>query len=41
LYEALYDIHISEKAVDALFQYQDGQHATVKTTIAFHTMEGL
>jgi long-chain acyl-CoA synthetase len=41
LYEALYDIHISEKTVNALFQYQDGQHASVKTKIAFYTMEGL
>ena len=40
LYEALYDQGVSEKQVEALYQYQDGQTTTVKTKIAFHTMEG-
>jgi long-chain acyl-CoA synthetase len=39
LYEALYDPEITEKQVAAFFQYQDGQTATVNTTIRFHTME--
>ena len=41
LYEALYDENVSEKQVEALFQYQDGQTATVRTRLAFYTMEGL
>jgi long-chain acyl-CoA synthetase len=40
LYEALYDERISEKEVEAFFQYQDGQSTTVKTKISFYTMEG-
>ncbi len=40
LYEALYDENTSEKAVEACYQYQDGQSATVRTTICFYTMEG-
>jgi len=39
LYDALYDEAISEKKVEAFFQYQDGQTATVETTLAFFTME--
>jgi long-chain acyl-CoA synthetase len=39
LYDALYDEGISEKKVEAFFQYQDGQTATVETTLAFFTME--
>ena len=41
LYEALYDESVQEKEVEALFQYQDGQRAEVKTTICFYTMEGV
>lgn len=41
LYEALYDETVSEKKVEALFQYQDGQTATVETSIKFYTMEGV
>lgn len=41
LYQALYDESISEKEVEALFQYQDGQSTTVKTKISFYTMEGV
>jgi long-chain acyl-CoA synthetase len=40
LYDALYDESISEKEVEAFFQYQDGQSTTVKTKISFYTMEG-
>ncbi|MDO9110772.1 MAG: AMP-binding protein [Desulfatirhabdiaceae bacterium] len=39
LYEALYDESVTEKRVEAVFQYQDGQTATVDTTIRFYTME--
>jgi long-chain acyl-CoA synthetase len=39
LYEALYEEKVTEKRVEALFQYQDGQTSTVDTTIRFHTME--
>ncbi|MCF8027303.1 MAG: AMP-binding protein [Desulfobacteraceae bacterium] len=39
LYEALYDETVSEKQVEAFYQYQDGQTATVKTKLAFYTME--
>lgn len=39
LYEALYDENIAEKKVEAFYQYQDGQTATVDTIISFHTME--
>ncbi len=39
LYEALYDESVSEKEVEAFYQYQDGQTATVKTIIRFYTME--
>jgi len=38
-YDALYDETIEEKTVEAFFQYQDGQTATVQTTIAFYTMK--
>lgn len=40
LYDALYDEGISEKQVEAVYQYQDGQTATVDTTIHFYTMNG-
>jgi len=40
LYDALYDESISEKKVEAFFQYQDGQSTAVKTKISFYTMEG-
>ena len=40
LYEALYDEGVTEKEVEAFFQYQDGQSTTVKTTIRFYTVEG-
>jgi long-chain acyl-CoA synthetase len=40
LYEALYDESVAEKTVEAFFQYQDGQTATVTTAIKFYTMEG-
>ncbi len=39
LYEALYDEQISEKQVEAFYQYQDGQTTTVDTTIRFYTMD--
>ncbi len=39
LYEALYDESVSEKEVEAFYQYQDGQTTTVKTKIRFYTME--
>ena len=39
IYEALYDGQVSEKAVEAFYQYQDGQTTTVETTIKFYTME--
>ncbi len=38
-YDALYDESVSEKKVEAFFQYQDGQTTTVETTISFFTME--
>jgi long-chain acyl-CoA synthetase len=39
LYEALYDENVSEKQVEAFYQYQDGQTAVVDTTIHFFTMD--
>ena len=39
LYDALYDEGVSEKKVEAFFQYQDGQTTTVETTIDFFTMD--
>lgn len=39
LYDGLYDETCEEKAVEAFFQYQDGQSTTVKTKIAFYTLE--
>jgi long-chain acyl-CoA synthetase len=39
LYEALYDDTVTEKKVEAFYQYQDGQTTTVDTTIRFYTME--
>jgi long-chain acyl-CoA synthetase len=35
-----YDESISEKEVEAFFQYQDGQSTKGKTKISFYTMEG-
>ena len=40
LYDALYDEKITEKKVEALYQYQDGQTTTVETIISFYTMDG-
>ena len=39
LYDALYDESITNKKVEAFFQYQDGQTTTVETTLEFFTME--
>jgi long-chain acyl-CoA synthetase len=39
LYEALYDANVTEKKVEAFYQYQDGQTTTVDTIIRFYTME--
>ena len=39
LYEALYDAGVTEKEVEAFYQYQDGQTSTVKTRLLFYTME--
>lgn len=39
LYEALYDENVTEKRVEAFYQYQDGQTTTVDTTVRFYTME--
>jgi long-chain acyl-CoA synthetase len=39
LYQALYDASVSEKQVEAQFQYQDGQTSTVNTNLTFYTME--
>ena len=39
LYETLYQESISKKEVEARFQYQDGQTATVKTQMLFYTLE--
>ena len=39
LYDALYDEGVGEKRVEAFYQYQDGQTATVETTLAFYTMD--
>jgi long-chain acyl-CoA synthetase len=36
-----YDETVSEKKVEATFQYQDGQTATVETSMQFYTMEGV
>jgi long-chain acyl-CoA synthetase len=41
LYEALYDETVTEKEVEAQFQYQDGQSTTVTATIRFYTVEGV
>jgi len=40
LIDGLFDESLKEKEVEALFQYQDGQSATVKTKIRFYTMNG-
>lgn len=39
LYQALYDKNVTEKDVEAFYQYQDGQTSTVKTKILFYTMD--
>jgi long-chain acyl-CoA synthetase len=39
LYDALYDESVSQKRVEAFFQYQDGQTTTVETTLEFYTAE--
>jgi long-chain acyl-CoA synthetase len=39
LYVALYEERMTEKRVEAFFRYQDGQTATVDTTIRFYTLE--
>jgi long-chain acyl-CoA synthetase len=39
LYDALYDERVSQKKVEAFFQYQDGQTTTVETTLEFYTTE--
>jgi long-chain acyl-CoA synthetase len=39
LYEALYDESVSEKTVEAFYQYQDGQTTTVQTNLRFYTMD--
>ncbi len=39
IYEALYNTEVTEKTVEAFYQYQDGQTTTVETTIHFYTME--
>ncbi|MBU3914661.1 AMP-binding protein, partial [bacterium] len=41
LIEALDDLTVKTKKVEALYQYQDGQTATVETNISFYTMEGV
>ncbi|MFU8770709.1 MAG: AMP-binding protein, partial [Desulfotignum sp.] len=41
LYESLYDETVTEKDVEASFQYQDGQTTSVKTQIAFYTVKGV
>ncbi len=41
LYEALYEVGVNEKKVEAFYQYQDGQTTTVDTTIHFYTLGGL
>lgn len=39
LYDALYDINVKEKTVEVSYRYQDGQTATVQTSMPFYTME--
>jgi len=41
LYDALYDESVDTKKVEAFFQYQDGQTATVEAEMSFCTMEGV
>jgi long-chain acyl-CoA synthetase len=41
LYDALYDESVSQKKVEAFFQYQDGQSTTVEAEMQFYTMEGV
>ncbi len=40
LYDALYDLSVDRKEVQASFQYQDGQTTQVRTTIMFYTVKG-
>jgi long-chain acyl-CoA synthetase len=39
LYEALYDESVTEKHVQAVFQYQDGQSTTVEADMTFYTLD--
>lgn len=39
LYDALYDESVATKRVQAIYQYQDGQTATVETEMSFYTMQ--
>lgn len=39
LYDALYDEQVDSKKVQATYQYQDGQTATVETEMKFYTIE--
>ena len=39
LYDALYYEGLTEKEVEAFFQYQDGQSTSVQTTLRFYTVE--
>lgn len=41
LYDALYDLSVDKKEVEASYQYQDGQSTTVKTSITFYTVKGV
>ncbi len=41
LYDALYDESVTQKDVEASFQYQDGQSTTVTASIKFYTVEGV
>lgn len=41
LHDALYDESVSQKKVEAFFQYQDGQTTTVEAEMKFYTMEGV
>jgi long-chain acyl-CoA synthetase len=38
LYDALYDVSVSTKKVEALYQYQDGQTTMVATELTIYTM---
>ncbi len=41
LYDALYDVSVDQKKVEAFFQYQDGQSTAVEAEMKFYTMEGI